>query len=77
MNSVSHKSGKNTEYFSLIEQTSAEGQHTELNLRTFTFAISWFILLNLETLFSSTFVEIQTQDFYSPDYVQKKKSGKY
>lgn len=39
------QSGKNTEYFSLLKQASAEGQHTELNPRTFTFAI-WFILLN-------------------------------
>lgn len=76
MNSVSHKNGKNTEYFSLIEQASAEGQHTELSPGTSTFVNSWFILLKLEILFSSAFLETQAQDFYSLDCVQKK-SGKY
>lgn len=45
------QSGKNTEHFSLLEQASAECKCTELNPGTSTFTISWFILLNLETLF--------------------------
>lgn len=52
------QSGKNTEYFSPLKQASEEGQRAELNPRTSTFAVSWFILLNSETLSSSTFVKI-------------------
>lgn len=66
------QSGKNTEYFSLVEQASAEGQRTESNPRTPTFAISWFFPLNLEILFSSTLVKIQAKHFYSLDCVHKK-----
>lgn len=50
---------------------------TELKPRNSTFAISWFILLNLETLFSSTFLKIQVRETFTPLTTSRKKSRKY